>query len=591
MGNWSNSPNEHGRNVACDDEICHARFPHPGRRGTPRGNDGPNGLPESNSGTSKCAQLIASISLFQLDITRLTGSSFSGSILRVSGFLEGESIIIRTVRICCIAIASMTLGACASSPSGRVQMTAPPLVSSAYSEMRMQLSLVTETNTDSHCIEECELDRAFDQSILRLGTRLVQSAYEAHPDLTDRIGKFQFTIAEKNIPGSTSSAAGSVVVFRGVQKLHLSEEALAFLLAREMGFVIGLCHDENAATSILFSILGSVFIPVSGLFGASAILAQTAATTASTTAAASVASFVGSHVVMESYKLDQLHEADAIALDLLNRLGWNKNDIADALVAITRVMGDDNWSNDLRESAEDVIKLADVKNSITALNVSNTGNGETVIKVKMAKPLDNLPTGFTTDAPPRIILDFHSTTSGLGKSVQDYPEGVLRNTNIINTNIIQTIGRTRLAVNLNRMLPYKTSIDGNSLLITLYGNIAVEAKAVDSPRSTDTDPAFNKQPETVASELNTPKLDSQEPKKQAKPDIVEKYVAQVGTYSNAATAKQKLDKLKKWGFKAYAKKIGGKVRVCVGPYTERDKVERVRQLLEKHGLHPVIATL
>ena len=64
---------------------------------------------------------------------------------------------------------------------------------------------------------------------------------------------------------------------------------------------------------------------------------------------------------------------------------------------------------------------------------------------------------------------------------------------------------------------------------------------------------------------------------------------QVGAYSNAATAKQELAKLKGWGFKAaYAEKIGDKMRVRVGPYTERDKAEKVRHLLEKHGLHPVI---
>ncbi len=68
------------------------------------------------------------------------------------------------------------------------------------------------------------------------------------------------------------------------------------------------------------------------------------------------------------------------------------------------------------------------------------------------------------------------------------------------------------------------------------------------------------------------------------------YAAQVGAYSNAATAKQELDKLKKWGFKAYTEKASGKIRVRVGPYAERSKVEKVVQLLEKHGLHPSIVS-
>jgi len=73
-----------------------------------------------------------------------------------------------------------------------------------------------------------------------------------------------------------------------------------------------------------------------------------------------------------------------------------------------------------------------------------------------------------------------------------------------------------------------------------------------------------------------------------KPATVEGYVAQVGAYSNAATAKQELDKLKKWGFKAYTEMTGDKVRVRVGPYADRAKAEQARQQLEKRGLKPVV---
>ncbi len=69
------------------------------------------------------------------------------------------------------------------------------------------------------------------------------------------------------------------------------------------------------------------------------------------------------------------------------------------------------------------------------------------------------------------------------------------------------------------------------------------------------------------------------------------FVAQVGAYSNADTARQESAKLKKWGFKAYTEKAGDKIRVRVGPYEERDKAEKVRHLLEKHGLHPVVTSV
>ncbi|MEO8332071.1 MAG: SPOR domain-containing protein, partial [Gallionella sp.] len=79
------------------------------------------------------------------------------------------------------------------------------------------------------------------------------------------------------------------------------------------------------------------------------------------------------------------------------------------------------------------------------------------------------------------------------------------------------------------------------------------------------------------------------PKSTDKPAVVDEgFVAQVGAYSNADTAKQELVRLKKWGFKAYTEKVGGMIRVRIGPYADREKAEKVRQQLEKHGLHPVV---
>lgn len=69
------------------------------------------------------------------------------------------------------------------------------------------------------------------------------------------------------------------------------------------------------------------------------------------------------------------------------------------------------------------------------------------------------------------------------------------------------------------------------------------------------------------------------------------FVAQVGAYSNVDAAKQELDKLKKWGFKAYTEKAGDKVRVRVGPYAEREKADKIRQQLEKRGLNPVVMSV
>lgn len=397
-------------------------------------------------------------------------------------FFAGEFI---NIRLCFVAIASMALGACASSsPNGRVQMTAPASLSAVYSEVDLQLSLVTAANTGAPCAEtECELERTFNQSVLQLGTRLANTAFASYPDLNKRFGKFEFVIAEKASPGTISNASGTVVIFRGVQKLHLGDEALAFLIAREMGHVIGRHHDENTATSILFSVLATVLMPVTGLVSSSTALAQTASSSAMSTAAASAASFIGSKITIASYKLDQSREADAIALHLLDRMGWNKNAMADALATGTRVAGDDIWSKDFRASAESAIKLAGTHNSITGLLVDSTAIGKTVIKVGLAQPLTNLPAGFTTDAPPRIVLDFPDTSNVSGKSAQDFPGSDLHS-----ATIIQSAGRTRLAITLNRMLSYNTRIEGKNLLIILQDKMADIAALSDTPRFAEAAP-------------------------------------------------------------------------------------------------------
>ncbi len=82
------------------------------------------------------------------------------------------------------------------------------------------------------------------------------------------------------------------------------------------------------------------------------------------------------------------------------------------------------------------------------------------------------------------------------------------------------------------------------------------------------------------------------PEKEAgKAGGTEGFVVQVGAYSNGGTAKQQASNLKKKGFKAYTEKAGGKVRVRVGPYADRDKAEKTRQQLEKHGLSPVVMSI
>ena len=121
--------------------------------------------------------------------------------------------------------------------------------------------------------------------------------------------------------------------------------------------------------------------------------------------------------------------------------------------------------------------------------------------------------------------------------------------------------------------------------VSLFAASAVEAAPAAAsnshPEAQGKIPA-DKQPETKAVESKN-NMD--------KPAGGESFVAQVGAYTNPDTARQEANRLKKLGFKAYTEKAGDKVRVRVGPYAEREKAEKVRQLLEKHGLHPVVTSI
>jgi len=99
------------------------------------------------------------------------------------------------------------------------------------------------------------------------------------------------------------------------------------------------------------------------------------------------------------------------------------------------------------------------------------------------------------------------------------------------------------------------------------------------------------QPASKPSKIHTPVSGSATKPGATKLASGDGFVVQVGAYSNAGAAKQELNKLKKWGFKAYTEKAGEKVRVRVGPYAERAKAEKVRQLLEKRGLNPVVMSV
>ncbi|KAA3652778.1 MAG: type IV pilus secretin PilQ [Proteobacteria bacterium] len=100
-------------------------------------------------------------------------------------------------------------------------------------------------------------------------------------------------------------------------------------------------------------------------------------------------------------------------------------------------------------------------NAIEALDVSRQG-GNIYVKLRLKTPLSQPPASFSVANPARIAFDFPGTGNGLGRSLQAIDEGDLRS-----ANIVQVGDRTRLVLNLVKMTPYDTSIEGQDVLISL----------------------------------------------------------------------------------------------------------------------------
>lgn len=263
--------------------------------------------------------------------------------------------------LCCVT-------ACATSPGGRTQLVAPSALqgfSAVYSEFDMHLQLVTATDAPSCRDAECIGDRAFDQRILALGRRLADAAFRQHAELHLRFPRFEFIVADKRDPGAASSAAGTVVIFRGVRSLDLDDAALAFILAREMSHIIAGHHDENVTTSILVAVAAQILFPalnIGALFSSSAATTAAATTAASsalaTTVVASAASFAGSRALRATERPQHVVEAEAMAMSLLAAAGWDGREVSDQLEAMRpAIVEEPGWTVELRESAQRIATL------------------------------------------------------------------------------------------------------------------------------------------------------------------------------------------------------------------------------------------
>ena len=113
-------------------------------------------------------------------------------------------------------------------------------------------------------------------------------------------------------------------------------------------------------------------------------------------------------------------------------------------------------------------------NSVESITANRLPGGEIMVKIGLKQAIATPPEVFTIGTPPRIALTFSKTSNGLDQKSQDFGEGGLRS-----STIVQAGDRTRLVLNLNQMLTYDTpKIEGNTLVMILKPTEGVAGAAV-----------------------------------------------------------------------------------------------------------------
>jgi type IV pilus assembly protein PilQ len=101
-------------------------------------------------------------------------------------------------------------------------------------------------------------------------------------------------------------------------------------------------------------------------------------------------------------------------------------------------------------------------NTIRSLDVSAHTNGWVIVRISLDQPLTVPPAGVLLNDPARLYFDLEHVTSALDKSGSVPGRGVLQG-----VDIAQTENRTRLVMNLTKVVTYETRIEDDHLLVLL----------------------------------------------------------------------------------------------------------------------------
>lgn len=105
--------------------------------------------------------------------------------------------------------------------------------------------------------------------------------------------------------------------------------------------------------------------------------------------------------------------------------------------------------------------VARAATELTAVDAGSLPGNRTQLRFTLSQP-GVAPTHFSTSEPARIVLDLPGAKNGMNVRRQDIGNGVAER-----VSIIEASDRTRVLVNLSRMVPYSVRTEGSEVLLTL----------------------------------------------------------------------------------------------------------------------------
>lgn len=110
-------------------------------------------------------------------------------------------------------------------------------------------------------------------------------------------------------------------------------------------------------------------------------------------------------------------------------------------------------------------------NVLTDIGYASLPGNRVQVKLTLSQPAPD-PLSFTIDNPARIALDFQGVSSKLEKKSQNIGVGAAAS-----VSAVEAKGRTRVVLNLVKLVPYQTRVEGNNVFITLESPTVAMADA------------------------------------------------------------------------------------------------------------------